>query len=304
MRVRVAALLAGLVLVATGCGGVGGGAAGGGGGKGAGQETVRVLYAGSLVNTMEDAIGPAFTRSTDYRFRGFTAGSKKVARNIDGKVWAGSVFISARPEVNATLMGPSNGDWVDWYAVFARSPLVIGYHPESKFADGFGTRPWYEVVTQPGIRVGYTDPELDPKGELTIKALQRAEQLYNQPRLLEEFRNRTGVMLPEEQLVGRLQAGQLDAGFFYSIEAAELKNLEAVRLPKIDLHASYTVTVLNRAPNKAGGIRFVEFLLGPRGTEILKKRGFRVIRPPRVRGPESAVPEKVYDDLGLRSAGQ
>ncbi len=304
MRVRVAALLAGLVLVATGCGGVGGGAGGGGAGEGGGQETVRVLYAGSLVNLMEDAMGPAFTRSTHYRFRGFTAGSRKVARNIESKVWAGSVFVSARPEVNATLAGNQNGDWVDWYAVFARSPLVIGYRPDGKFAEEFESRPWYEVLTRSGIRVGYTDPELDPKGALTIKALERAEQLYNQPRLLETFRNQTGVVLPEEELVGRLQAGQLDAGFFYSVEAAELKNLAVVRLPKIGLHASYTVTVLNRAPNEAGGIRFVEFLLGPQGTRLMQQRGFELIQPPDVRGPEPAVPKKLYNDLGLRSAGQ
>jgi len=30
-------------------------------------------------------------------------------------------------------------------------------------------------------------------------------------------------VLPEETLVGRLQSGQLDAGFFYSTETSDLK---------------------------------------------------------------------------------
>lgn len=292
MRARVAGSLAGLMLVAAcGDGAVGGADEGG---------SVRVLYAGSLINTMQDAMGPAFTESTDYRFQGFTAGSKKVARNIESKVWAGSVFISARPGVNTTLTGQKNGDWVGWYAVFARSPLVIGYRPDSEFADEFENRPWYEVLTQPGIRVGRTDPELDPKGELTVEALELAERRYGKPKLPETVKNETGVVLSEDGLVGRLQAGQLDAGFFYFIEAAELRNLDVVRLGPIDLHASYTVTVLNRAPNKAGGVRFVEFLLGPEGTKLMRGRGFRLIRPPEVRGDRSAVPRKLRDDLGMR----
>ncbi len=59
-------------------------------------------------------------------------------------------------------------------------------------------------------------------------------------------------VLPEETLVGRLQSGQLDAGFFYSTETSDAR-IPAVTLPAdIAPKAVYTVTILHDAPNPAG----------------------------------------------------
>ena len=95
----------------------------------------------------------------------------------------GDVFVSASPSVNQTLMGPSNGDWVSWYVTFANSPLVIGYNPHSKFAADLKTKPWYEVITEPGFLMGRTDPKTDPKGKLADMALAQAAKMYNLPAL-------------------------------------------------------------------------------------------------------------------------
>src|SRR6202167_3631319 len=91
------------------------------------DNTVNVLYAGSLVNLMERSVGPAFEKSTGLQFRGYAAGSNKIANEIKGKLRRGDVFISASPKVNQTLMGADNGDHVSWYVNFAESPLMIGY---------------------------------------------------------------------------------------------------------------------------------------------------------------------------------
>jgi molybdate/tungstate transport system substrate-binding protein len=136
--------------------------------------TVNVLYAGSLVNLMEHGIGPAFDTSAHGRFQGYAGGSNKVANEIKGRLRRGDVFISANPRVNDELMGAANGDWVDWYVTFARSPLVIGYNASSRFAAALKTKPWYDVLREPGVRIGRTDPKLDPKGRLTVELLEKA----------------------------------------------------------------------------------------------------------------------------------
>ena len=46
------------------------------------DNTVNVLYAGSLVNLMERSVGPAFEKSTGLQFRGYAAGSNKIANEI------------------------------------------------------------------------------------------------------------------------------------------------------------------------------------------------------------------------------
>lgn len=285
---RIAVLVAGLAVGLAACGGGGSGQTGGASGSG-GNDTVQVLYAGSLVNLMEHHIGASFTKATGDDYRGYGGGSSQVANEIKGKVRRGDVFISANPTANKSLMGKAG--YVSWYATFARSPLVLGYNPKSKFAKQLKTKPWYKVVTEPGFKLGRTDPKLDPKGKLTAQAIQQAAKHQHDPQLKKKILANSKVF-PEEDLVGRLQAGQLDAGFFYSIETTDLKT-PTISLRPVHLSAVYTVTVLNHAPNTQGGTTFTLFLLGPKGSKILRKGGFKLVRPATVSGDNGSVPKKL-----------
>ncbi len=260
-----------------------------------GAGVVNVLYAGSLVNLMEHGVGPAFGKATGATFQGFGGGSNALANQIKGSLRRGDVFVSATPKVNDSLTGGANGDWVRWYVSFAQSPLVIGYDPASRFAGALKTRPWYEVLQQPGIRIGRTDPKLDPKGALTEQLLDRAEQVYRLPglnrKVLGDPQNPDQVR-PEQNLVGRLQSGQIDVGFFYSTETTDL-HIAAIPLsPEVALSAHYTVTVLRDAANPAGAARFVAFLLGPDGRAVMRQHGLDVIAP-TVTGDAAAIPPDI-----------
>jgi molybdate/tungstate transport system substrate-binding protein len=253
------------------------------------DNTVNVLYAGSLVNLMERSVGPAFEKSTGLQFRGYAAGSNKIANEIKGKLRRGDVFI------NQTLMGADNGDHVSWYVSFAESPLMIGYNPKSKFAADFKTKRWDQVLQEPGIRIGRTDPKLDPKGAFTVEMMTKAADLYHQPDLVEKTLGdpeNPAQVLPEETLVGRLQSGQLDAGFFYSTETSDLKIPAFQPAPELAAKASYTLTILSDAPNSAGAARFVDFLLSAQGRALLKQHGVDVIKP-TVTGNGQAIPPSV-----------
>jgi molybdate/tungstate transport system substrate-binding protein len=258
-------------------------------------DTVQVLYAGSLVNLMEHGVGPAFQQASGVTFRGFGGGSQGLANQIKGKLHKADVFISASPKVNASLTGAKNGDWVRWYVTFAQSPLVIGYNPASSYAKLFKLEPWYDVLNAPGIRVGHTDPKLDPKGALTVAALKKAEDVYKKPGLAEAVLGKDTAAeqgLPEEGLVGRLQSGQLDAGFFYSTETADAK-IPAVPLTKeVAQHATYTITIPRDAPDPAAAEKFVAFLLGPDGQAVLKQHGLDV-GAPKLTGDAATLPASV-----------
>jgi molybdate/tungstate transport system substrate-binding protein len=257
--------------------------------------TVSVLYAGSLVNLMEHSIGPAFNQASGDNFQGYAGGSNLLANQIKGKLRQADVFISANPKVNSSLMGSANGDWVSWYIAFAQSPLVIGYNPSSKFAADFKTKPWYQVLSEPGIRLGRTDPKLDPKGRLTIDLMQHAQAFYKvadlSQRVLGAPENPDEV-LPEETLVGRLQSGQLDAGFFYSTETSEAK-IPAISLPTaITPKAVYTITIVRNAPDPEGAERFVTFLLGADGQKLMRANGLD-LQKFTLTGPASSLPANI-----------
>lgn len=257
--------------------------------------TVNVLYAGSLVNLMEHGISPAFDKASGDTFQGFAGGSGLLANQIKGTLRRGDVFISASPKVNTDLMGAANGGWVTWYVGFAQSPLVIGYNANSRFAADFKSKPWYQVLLEPGIRIGRTDPKLDPKGALTLDLMKQAETAYKMPDLSQKILGtpeNADQVLPEETLVGRLQSGQLDAGFFYSTETSDAK-IPALDLP-VDIapKASYTITILHDAPNPAGAARFVAFLLGPAGQAVMKEHGLAVQKPAAT-GDTGAIPASI-----------
>ena len=258
-----------------------------------GSGAVNVLYAGSLVNLITKQVGPAFQAASGYSVTGRGAGSTALATDIKGKVDKGDVFISASPTATKTLMGSANGDWVSWYVSYASSNVVLGYNPNSKFAADIKSKPWYEAITEPGLKLGFTDPATDPKGKLTAQALSDTAKSKNLPALT-TIENDKGDVFPEETLVARLQSGQLDAGFFYTAEATPAK-IPTVPLAGEDLKATYTISTLKGAPNEPGAEAFAAYLLGPSGQAFLKQDGFDLIIPPKVTG--SGVPAAVESAL-------
>jgi molybdate/tungstate transport system substrate-binding protein len=215
-------------------------------------------------------------------------GSDAIANGIKGGTLEGDVFISASPTVNKTLEGSANGNWVSWYASFGSSPLVLGYNPSSKFAGDLRTKPWYDVIDRPGFLIGRTDPATDPKGVLAVMALDQEAKAHHIS-ALKAIATSTSNVYPETSLVGQLQAGQLDAGFFYGVESAAA-DIKTVPLSGTKLAGVYTLTVLNRARHEAAARAFVSFFLGKEGLRILKKNGIEAITPSKVSG-RSSVPK-------------
>jgi molybdate/tungstate transport system substrate-binding protein len=253
---------------------------------------VSAIFAGSLVDIMEKSFGPAFTNTTGYPFEGFGGGSNEDAAAIKGKVRQADVFISAAASADKELEGASNGDWVSWYSTFASSDLVLGYDPKTKFGKELAHgKPWYKVITEPGILVGRTEPKADPKGKLTVEAVDAAAKKLHDPSLTKALKN--FPIFEETAMLARLQAGQLDAGFFYVVEAKEA-HVPTVPLTPIYKYADYTITILDHAENQEGAEALVSFLLSSKRKAVEGDYGLVPIEP-TLSGSASAVPK------GLRS---
>ncbi len=242
--------------------------------------TVDVLYAGSFLDLMQQSISPTFHDATGYTLSGFSNGSTALASEIKGRTQVADVFISASPKADAALAGTKKGNWVSTYDIFATSRLVLGYNPSSKFARELKTKPWYNVVDLPGFRLGRTDPMTDPKGVLSVDALNAVATHFKIP-ALHRLATSTSNEFPETTLVGRLQAGQIDAGLFYAVEA-ESAHITTLPLAGTNLAGKYTVAIINRAPHQAAAAAFVKFLLSARGRALLVRNGVRPVNPPKV----------------------
>jgi molybdate/tungstate transport system substrate-binding protein len=232
---------------------------------------VDVLYAGSFLELMQKKIDPAFHQATGYSVVGISGGSSALASEIKGGTEVGDVFLSASKKVDGTLEGSANGNWVSSYREFATSALVLGYNPASKFASALRHGPWFDVVTRPGFILGRTDPATDPKGVLAVGALQGVALSYDLPSLATLATSKSNVFT-ETSLVGELQAGQIDAGFFYLVEASAA-HLKTVPLVGTGLFAHYTLATLRSAPHPGAAAAFINFMLSARGRALLRTNG-------------------------------
>jgi molybdate/tungstate transport system substrate-binding protein len=277
-----------------------------------GSGAVQVIYAGSLTRFFEKKLGPAFEKATGFTFQGEGKGSVAIANLIKGKVKTPDVFVSADPAVDVSLHGEANGNYVSWWVPFARTEMVIAWSPKGPFRKDFeaassGKRSWESVLKQPGVRLGRTDPELDPKGYRALFLFELEGQLTGETglamRILEAPDNPSQIF-PEEQMVARLQVGELDAGIFYLIEAIEA-GLPYLRLPasinqsEPGLAAQYarvtyrnkrgtlfkgasiiyTITIPSTVQNARGAEAFVKYLLSKTGRELLSSAGLLPVSP-------------------------
>ena len=287
-----------------------------------GSGPVHVMYAGSLTRFFEKNFGPAFQAGTGFTFQGEGRGSVAIANLIKGKVKAPDVFISADAKVDESLHGDKNGNYVSWWVPFARTEMVIAWSPRSRFRADFeaaqsGKRTWESVLEQPGLRLGRTDPELDPKGYRTLFLFQLDEERTGDrgeaKRILGPADNAEQIF-PEEQLLARLQIGEIDAGVYYLIEAVEA-GLPYLRLPSSvnqgdpkqssqyarasytnqkgvtfrGVPILYTVTIPSTARNARGAESFVQYLSSKTGQNILSEAGLLPIAR-TVEGTASAIP--------------
>ena len=269
-----------------------------------GAETVSVLHAGSLTTTFQKRLAPDFERRTGLHAEGEGRGSVANAKLIAAGLKTPDVFLSADVTVTRDLMKQNPGV-VSWYARFATTRMVIAYSKTSAFGMHFaeaaeGKRRWYDVLRETGMRIGRTDPAIDPKGYRTLIVAKLAERQYGIPNLgaalFVSDRNPDQTMTDEAILV-RLDQGEIDAAFVYGVEST-IRNLATIELdPRINLSdphfastyakasvtidgvvrtgepIEYAYTIPTHAANARGGAVFLVYLSSPEGRAILDGAG-------------------------------
>lgn len=296
------------------------------GGDAAGKGAVSVLYGGSLVQMMEEGIGPAFEARTGFDYQGEGKAAMAAANMIKDGLRAPDLYITPEASVNNSLMGSENGELLTWYITFARTEMVIGYNPAGPLAAAFeqaerGETAWYEPLLQPGLRLGRPDPDLAPLGYRALLCLDLAESELGLAGLSRQVFGAThnpAQIFPAEELSTRLEAGQLDAAFFY-LTNAKPHDLPYVLLPAeinqgepglADVYARasytdaekgvtyrgapvvYTVAILENAANPEGALAFIDFLLSAEGQGILEAGG-AIPTPVLAGGNLKSVPSSV-----------
>jgi molybdate/tungstate transport system substrate-binding protein len=284
--------------------------------------TVSVAYAGSLELVMQRDLGPAFSRHTGYQYEGRGAGALGLAQEIRAGEITPNVFISVG-QGPVSLLEPK---YTSWAVEFGSSPLVLAYYPKgphgpelSKIASGkLPLTDLFQLMANPGFRLGRTDPATDPQGQDFAMMFQLAERDLGVPKatVAADLAGGSAQIYPETALEAQLQAGQLDAASAFRSQAEQL-HLPYVPLPAaLDFGDPAEAAAYARASLKlpagavvhgfplvleattvgdqdhAAAVAFIHYLLSPPGREILARDGYSSV-PPKILGDASAAPDQL-----------
>ena len=284
--------------------------------------TANVAYAGSLELVMQRDLGPAFTHHTGYQYEGRGAGALGLAQEIRGGEITPNVFLSVGSGPVA-LLEPK---YTSWAVEFASSPLVLAYYPHGPHATELaqiasGKLPLtdlFQLLAEPGFRLGRTDPATDPQGQDFAMMFQLAELELGVPAaaVSADLAGGSSQIYPETALEAQLQAGQLDAASAFRSQAEQL-HLPYVPLPPaLDfgdpaMAAAYaraslrlsTGALVHGFPlvleattvgdhDHAAAVAFIQYLISSPGRQILAQDGYSTV-PLKILGHSSAAPDQV-----------
>jgi molybdate/tungstate transport system substrate-binding protein len=298
--------------------------------------TASVAYASSLQFLNEKVASPAFTKATGYQFSGHGDSSGALEADIAAKELTPNVFESVGGD-NITPLEPA---FTKWYIPYAGTQMVVAYNPNSKYASQFkayadGSKPLkglFTLLETKGLKLGRTDPNIDPQGRDFIFMLELAQMYYHLPKdtvskilgTSDYGTANSSQIFAESSLDATLQSGQLDASSAFITQAVEL-HLDYIKLPpQISLadasmanqYAKATVTI--KPPGKPkttksgspqvinitiigkptpAGVAFVKYTLSQAGLAQYQAGGFSMITPTVV-GDSSAVPAAIRNELG------
>lgn len=201
------------------------------------MRALALAYAGSLTRLVEESLGPAWQAATGWSWSGTAGGSRDLALRLRRRELRADVFLSADEQVlQQEISGPGN---VAWYLLFATTELGLVYSPHSRFRPALeeaaaGQRAWWEVLQEPGLRLGRPDPDGDPKGYRTLFLFQLTERQEGIPgftiKVLGPARNPHQIV-PAADLFPRLRAGEFDVCPAYLSQAVE-EGLPFLPLPR------------------------------------------------------------------------
>jgi molybdate/tungstate transport system substrate-binding protein len=297
--------------------------------------TVNVAAASSLSYLSEHDVSPAFTKAQGYKYQG----TYNASGDLESDIASGEITPNVFESVGGDNITPLEPKFTNWYVQYAGTSMVVAYNPNSSYASQFkayadGSKPLsglFTLLETPGLKLGRTDPNIDPQGRDFIYMLELAQSYYHLPsdtvaKILgtSDFGTSSSSQIyAESSLDATLESGQLDASSAFITQAIEL-HLDYIPLPAaINLGdqsmaaqyktATVTVTSNGQPTTKSGspqviditligkptpaGIAYVKYTLSKAGLNLYKQGGFTLLTP-TVTGDSGSIPAAIKSELG------
>jgi len=226
------------------------------------KEQVVIFHAGSLSVPFSEIEKKFEAKYPEYDVVREAAGSRACARKITDLHKKADIMASADYKVIDNLLKPN---YAKFNALFATNEMVIAYTSKSKYANEINSNNWTDILLKPEVKVGHSNPNLDPCGYRTMLIAKLAGIYYNKPFFNELFgygdyytpgeenTNKVVVRPKETDLLGLLEVGAFDYLFIYKSVAIQ-HNLKFITLPpQISLKSKKYASFYKQATFKVTG---------------------------------------------------
>lgn len=267
-----------------------------------------IFHAGSLSVPLKKTAEEYERRNPGIRIYLESAGSLVCARKITELKKPCDIIASSDYFVINELLIP---EYTSWSIRFATNEIVIAYQEKSKYSKEIDEKNWFDLLQRKDVIYSRSDPDSDPCGYRTIFTFLLAGKYYGKPALASTMisKNREYIRPKEVDLVALLESNVIDYMFQYKSVAIQ-HGFKYLELPKeINLsdpskteqysavstevagnkpgvkmtvkgdYINYSISVLDKAPQKEEAVRFLEFMLGDDGRKIFRENGQDPIIP-------------------------
>jgi len=268
-----------------------------------------VFHAGSLSVPFKQIVDRFMVEHPEVELLLEAAGSRHCARKISDLGRRCDVMASADYTVIDELLVP---DHARWSIRFATNEMAIVFGEHSRRRDEIASGNWYEILLDPDIRFGRSDPDADPCGYRAVMTMKLAESHYGVEGLADRLlaKDNRFIRPKETDLLPLLETHAIDYLFLYR-SVADQHGLSSLGLPdEINLKSPdfaerysaarvevsgrnpgetvvktgapmvYGVTIPSNAANPELAITFVRFLLDANeGMAVMEHNGQPSIVP-------------------------
>jgi len=242
------------------------------------KEKIIIFHAGSLSVPFSQIEKEFEKKYPKYDVLREPAGSVACARKIIDLNKKADIFASADYKVINDLVIPQ---YAKFNALFATNEMVIAYTNHSKYNKEINQNNWTNILLKKGVKVGHSNPNLDPCGYRSVLVAKLASIYYNKPNFYNklmgykkyykngiENKNKIVVRPKETDLLSLLEIGAIDYLFIYK-SVAKQHNLKFIELPpQINLSS-------NKYKNYYKQVSFK--IIGKKPGEFIEKRGAPMI---------------------------
>ncbi|MCS7143436.1 MAG: tungstate ABC transporter substrate-binding protein WtpA [Archaeoglobaceae archaeon] len=210
------------------------------------SEKIVIFHAGSLSIPIAK-IGEEFKKNRGIEIQNEASGSVEAIRKVIDLGKKAEIIAVSDYSLIQRMLIPEN---TDFCILFAKNEIVLAFSKNSKYANEIDTSNWFEIL-QRDVKIGFSDPNLDPCGYRTLMVLKLADLYYGKDIFKELVENNSNIRssnntiyVPniiqsndkivirskEVDLSALVSTGALDYFFIYK-SVAEQHNLSYIELP-------------------------------------------------------------------------